>query len=750
MPQPAFDRLLGQNIGRRRPEPDRLGSVLGYQELGGDVDDPSADDAVFLCGPRCTAEVFLGPHRVGRVAFSPVDALELLDLRIAGEEAVTTRLYPDHLEKTHRLEDGLVGHSRWFVVADEPCLAVWLTFDNPGADVRTVQVAARARYNVNYVSKFRSYANDRYEVDSDRLRVRDGRHPALHAVTATRPSWSMLEVDLEPPVITTAGSGDDVDEGGVVTATWVNSMMVEPGASSELVIAVAGTDHDGGADAAIAAVLDDPAAAFATMIRTWEAYARSGVGWDSGRPAVDRLFAHAKLWAHKDTRMVPLGPPYAMGRTDNEQLLALTASPDYHGIFANDNGQSGWELGALGPTFYPVLEQTLDILFRFGVPESVEIDPIDATGTPWLSPLKIGQRPQWVIGAAALVLWSGRYENTYWPRVQEVLDQFGADDSDGDWLEDYSSSTFPEQPDPGRFQHEMLYASAFWFQAFRLGAELATYLGDPGRAEEYARSARHIAVAVEQRFGTSYGYASWLDAEHQQHPHQGHTMVLPLQYEMASAERAAATFDTLLHGPSWDENGPLAMEPAYPVLGAAHSWGFMRWNLVDALFRYGHTGDATSLLERWAGQEEALHFQAPEGFPTVTGVTGRGYVWTAARTLRALLFGLAGVRLTAGGLVLEPKLPAGWGPVRLEQLPFRGSTYDITIEHGDVRALQVDGAVVTWGTPIGPTGGPGHHVVSARLGPDLGPPRRREEQLDDDPVWSPPISRCAAADGSHR
>jgi hypothetical protein len=103
------------------------------------------------------------------------------------------------------------------------------------------------------------------------------------------------------------------------------------------------------------------------------------------------------------------------------------------------------------------------------------------------------------------------------------------------------------------------------------------------------------------------------------------------------------------------------MEPAYPDLGGAHSWGFMRWNLVDALFRYGWTGEAALLLERWAIQEDGSHFQAPEGFPTVTGVTGLGYVWTAARSLCALLFGLGGIRLTGGGLVLAPRLPAGWG-----------------------------------------------------------------------------------------
>lgn len=694
--------------------------MLGYQELGRVVDDPAADDAVFLCGPRCAVEVFLGPHRLGRGAFSPVDALELLDLRIAGEEATSARLYPDHLEKTHRLAGGLVGHSRWFVAADDPCFVVWLTFVNRGAEARTVEVSAKARYNVNYVSKFRSCANDRFDAGSARLTVRDGRHPALQAVTATRPAWDTLEVDLVSPTITTTSPGGGSDEVGTVTASWVTSIVVEPGAQSDLVIAIGGTDREGGTDAATAAVLADPAAAFATMISTWEDHARSGVCWDSGRGPVDRLFAHAKLWAHKDSRVVPLGPPYAVGRTDNAQVLALTASPDYHGIFANDNGQSCWELGALGPTFYPVLEQTLDTLFRFGIPESVEIDPIDATGTPWLSPLRIGQRPQWVIGAAALVLWSGQHQDRYWPQVQEVLGRFTAvDDRDGDWLDDYSSSTFPEQPDPGRFRHEMLYASAFWYQAFRLGAELATYVGDADRAEEYWLSAAHVAGAVEHRFGAPYGYASWLDAEHRQHPHRGHTMVLPVQYEMASADRAAATFDTLLHGPIWDENGPLAMEPAYPGLGGAHSWGFMRWNLVDALFRYGRTEEAASLLERWALQEDGLHFQAPEGFPTVTGVTGLGYVWTAARSLRAMLFGLAGLRLTAGGLVLEPRLPTGWGPVRLGSLPFRGSTYDITIEHHALRALHLDGTPVSWGTAINPTGEPGHHVVTARLGPDL-------------------------------
>jgi cellobiose phosphorylase len=99
----------------------------------------------------------------------------------------------------------------------------------------------------------------------------------------------------------------------------------------------------------------------------------------------------------------------------------------------------------------------------------------------------------------------------------------------------------------------------------------------------------------------------------------------------------------------------------------------------------------------------------------VTGVTGKGYVWTAARSLRAVLLGLAGIRLTAAGLVVTPRLPAGWGPVRLLGVPFRGSTYDIVVQHAPRPALLVDGTPLPWATPIRPTAAPGHHVVSVSV-----------------------------------
>src|SRR5690606_9354224 len=152
-------------------------------------------------------------------------------------------------------------------------------------------------------------------------------------------------------------------------------------------------------------------------------------------PELDAFFLQSKLWGYRDARNVPLGAPFVITSNTNSMLAALTASPDYHGLFANDNAQSCWEYGALGPDFYPILANTLEVLYRFGTPESVEIDPFGATGQPWCSPLRIGERPQWVIGACALVLWSGRYLDLCWPRIQSVLARFGEDDQDGDWLD---------------------------------------------------------------------------------------------------------------------------------------------------------------------------------------------------------------------------------------------------------------------------------------------------------------------------
>ena len=649
---------------------------------------PQDGDAVFVCGLRCVAEIDLARLRVGRLATSPVDVLTELTLDIPGAVTQSVIIHPGYVEKTHVLADGVTARSVWLAVWDKPCFAVWWTIDNASGAEYVAQVQVEAQFNVNYISKFRLYPNDRANVDGDRLVVTDSQYPDLCAIAGMNPAWESCAVGP-----TSAPSPDQMrlDSPTQVKAMFQGRLSVTPSTSRSSVIAVGGGNQSGVVDEAVREVLANPQAVHARTQTRWDQAASDGVILDTPNARLNEFFLQSKLWGHRDTRLVPVGAPFDLNRNDNADVMALTASPDYHGIFANDNGQSCWEYGCLGPAFYPVLNNTLEVLYRYGTPESVEVDPFGATGRPWLSPLRIGERPQWVMGACALILWSGQYVDPLWPRIQAVLARFAADDADGDWLDDYSNSTFPEQPDPGPYRHEMLYASAFWYRAFVEAEKVARLVADGARAAEYAANAQHIAQAVESKFGTEFGYASWLDVEHRQHPHRGHNMVLPLQYEMASPERAETAFATLLHSAMRSENGPLAIEPGYPLDGAAHAWTFMRWNLVHALYRYGQTEEATGLLLKWADQEAGLYYQAPEGFPTITGVTGKGYSWSAGRALRAILFGLFGLGLRANGFTLLPRLPQGWPRMSLSGLSFRGATYDVMVERGAPAGTWLDG-----------------------------------------------------------
>ncbi|MCL5998985.1 MAG: hypothetical protein M1546_23435 [Chloroflexi bacterium] len=677
-----------------------------YSDLVIQVTHPRDGDAIFVCGRRCAAEIDLSRLRIGRAATSPVDILTEMTLDIPGVRTQSVLVYPNHVEKVHALAEHVTAHSVWFAAWDSPCLAVWWTIQNRSGVDYTFCVDATARYNVNYISKFRLYPNDVARIENGYVVVTDTKYPRLHAITGMAPSWDTCALSSDLP---DAPLGDRLDDPAQVRATFHGQILVPAGETRMLTIAAGGSNQPSLAEKAVQVVLADPGRVYAQMLQQWQQAVADGVVIDTPDAGLNHFFLQSKLWGYKDTRLVPVGEPFDLDRNDNADLPALTASPDYHGIFANDNGQSCWEYGCLGPAFYPILANTLETLYRFGVPESVEVDPVDATGRPWLSPLCIGQRPEWVMGACYLMLWSGQYTGSLWPRVQQVLAGFKQDDADGDWLDDYSSSTFPEQPDPHPYSHEMLYASAFWYRAFVEAAKVAGMLDDAARATEYAGCAQQIAQAVEAKFASDFGYASWLDASHRQHPHRGHNMVLPLQYEMASPARARTTFQTLLASPIGCDDGPLAIEPGYPLAGAAHAWTFMRWNLVHALYRYGETRQATVLLLKWLAQEAALYYQAPEGFPTITGVTGKGYSWSAGRAMRAILFGLFGLELHPHGFSFSPRLPADWPRMSLSGLVFRGATYDIVIERKEPAGVFLDGSDVK--EEVICCAGGGHHMI---------------------------------------
>lgn len=677
-----------------------MSKAVRYLDLGQMIDQPETEGSVFTCGLRCVAEISLKKNGFGRAATSPVDVLTEVDFSIDNLETTSIRIFPNHVEKLHRINGIITARSIWFAAWEQPLALAWWRFSSANSGQVEVLIEISGELNLNYVSKFRKYANDAAAIESDRVEFRDSIYENLAGCIATNSGWDECSIfDAQAPKdrLTT------ITEPCTVRFHLLKNLNIPSNNEVDFVLCFSGSDSIEIARRAVTSGTEEYASIYEQFLATWDRQLNTGTILETPVAVVNELFMTNKLWAFKDTRMVPFGAPFST-ETIGEFLPVLTASPDYHGVFANDNVQSTWEWGSIGEDFYPVLQNSIDVLFNFGTPESVEIDPINATGKPWIQTLKLGPKPQWVMGACSLILWSGNKSIQLWQNIQNVLGQFFQDDRDGDYLDDITCSPYPEQPDPDEFNHEMLYVNTFWVQAFRMGSNVAQMFDDTDLEAEYQQNADQIKKAIDEKFRTEYGYASWLNANHERHPHPGHNMILPLQYRLASIEHAEQTFQTIFSEPQWTEDGMLVSSPDFPMRGAQYVWAFMRWNLIHALFAYNKTEEGLRYLVKWAQDEKSLHFQAPESFPTITGVTGKGYSWTSGRMVRSILFGLCGMKLLANGIAFEPHLPAAWDSVRLKQLPFRGAIYDITICRGTDRGVFLNGAPVQNGIISGEPG----------------------------------------------
>ena len=77
-----------------------------------------------------------------------------------------------------------------------------------------------------------------------------------------------------------------------------------------------------------------------------------------------------------------------------------------------------------------------------------------------------------------------------------------------------------------------------------------------------------------------------------------------------------------------------------------------------------------------------MRYQAPEGFPTITGATGKAYTWSAGRALRALVFGLTGMDLEGRGVRFAPRLPSRWDRLDLDDVRIHGARVSLSVRRG--------------------------------------------------------------------
>lgn len=415
---------------------------------------------------------------------------------------------------------------------------------------------------------------------------------------------------------------------------------------------------------------------------------------------INRFFHESRIWFLKACRCLPLGSPHRTDTSENDDVSLLTASIDYPGVFANDCVQSSMEGMIVAPRLRQVFVNGCAVLRGYMeacggyLPESVEC--ITGSRLAFIQSMKIGQHPEWIASVASLVLLTGDAElgHYYRPAIRDTLRYF--QDSNGDGVSEWDTSAYPEQPDTTGYRSGVLYAQAWWVWAYGLAAEAAEFLGFDSDARELRDRAAAASKAMEERFGRDDGYGSWLNQDGSLHPHRGHSAIIPLSLGLAPAERARRVLEAATAPDVWlPPFGPRRADAAHPVAGGDVVWGFMRWNLVSAMFRYGQADRAAALASQWSREELAQALPAPESFPrAITGITGNGYVWTAARALRSLSFGLFGIELRANSLEFNPVLPTRWRLMELRRIPYRGRTFTVRVVRGADDCIRLDGRTV--------------------------------------------------------
>jgi len=157
-------------------------------------------EAVFLCGPRAVAEVYLREDRVGRTALPPVDALNSLEiavepaLELAGVEYAWAAV-----RKRYRGPGGLRVRAEWRAAATGPALVVRYEFTTGGSAAVSGRGRATVVSNVGYMNRFAAHADDLAERDGARVVLRDGQRPELAIVVGMVPDAAQVEQSSPEP-----------------------------------------------------------------------------------------------------------------------------------------------------------------------------------------------------------------------------------------------------------------------------------------------------------------------------------------------------------------------------------------------------------------------------------------------------------------------------------------------------------------------------------------------------------------------
>ena len=623
-----------------------------------------------VAGKRAVALVSASEDSIHNISAAPVEMFKKVEIDGLGTRTKVC-VYPNHIEKLHTNGTAKL-RTRFFAARNEPWFGVLMEFDSDAGGF----VSLRLEPHLDYISKFLSGSGQICEMRNGRIEVSSPEHREIKAAVITDGGWENFRsgIPVQAYIRFSKRMGYIVFAGGEVPR--VDALL----------------------DTMNMAALNDE---FEQVVATCSSAINGGAQLETPDTELNRFFSLSRIWFIKSLRTLPFGDPYGIDATMNREVDVLTASPDYHGVFANDNVQTSLEGYLVCPQMVDVFRNDCDVLLNHSrncegyVPEAVEF----FKGRPelFIQGLKIGQHPEWIVSVASLVLLTGNREigEGFWVGIELALGFF--QDSNGDGVGEWDTAGYPEQPDTTGYRSGMLYAQTWWVWAFGLASELAAFLGKHTEASDLERRGTAAMEALERVFGTGFGYGSWLSGSGALHPHRGHCMILPVALGLASGEGSHRVLHTVQSEDMWNEPfGALRADKKSGINGGAWVWAFMRWNLISALFRGGEPDRAAQLAGAWSRQELSAGLPAMESYPTpITGITGQGYLWTAGRAIRALTYGMFGIGLHADGISFNPSLPRGWPEMMLTSLPYRGSNLSVSVKRLEARYIALDGRELT-------------------------------------------------------
>ena len=298
------------------------------------------------------------------------------------------------------------------------------------------------------------------------------------------------------------------------------------------------------------------------------------------------------------------------------------------------------------------------------------------------------ETPQWVMAVWDYYRWTGDRDFLVkaYPTALKGLLEYTLTQIDYDGDDFPSGAGIVEQ---GGMGAEKLDATAYTWAALNALEKMAGVMGDAQTATLAQARISRIKATFDGAWWDAAGgtYAMSLnESDNSRLPVPHWAVITPLEVGLATPEHTRATFDTIeaIYLNSWGLKHTAGQDERVWTLPTA--------TLSRAAFRSHRPELGLQMLAHVAqtldsGSIGLFHELIPDGLCTVQ-------LWSGATFIRGVVEDLLGIDVNAaeGALSVSPQLPAGYGPVNLENLSFGPYTVDVSASTSEIKVHYISGS----------------------------------------------------------